>query len=132
MPSPFAIDTFLSTAFAKLSASGWGRVRSTQTSTAMAEVNAMHGLEGAQSAISVEESSASMFRVFPNPTRAIITVELGSEMSGTYQVYNSIGELLQEGMATTSFQLTIPTSGEYLLRVQSNEGVFYERISVVR
>ena len=101
-------------------------------STAMAQMLSSNGVEQDQLAASAKETSTSLIRVFPNPTREVINVELGSEIVGTYQVFNSVGELLQEGAATRSFQLSLPTSGEYLLRVQSNEGVFYERISVVR
>ena len=99
---------------------------------AMAQMLSSNGVEQDQLAASAKETSTSLIRVFPNPTREVINVELGSEIVGTYQVFNSVGELLQEGAATRSFQLSLPTSGEYLLRVQSNEGVFYERISVVR
>ncbi|MBI1268636.1 MAG: T9SS type A sorting domain-containing protein [Cryomorphaceae bacterium] len=97
----------------------------------MAEVNAMQMLD-TQGPISVVEKKQATIRVFPNPTREVIHVELGAEMNGTYQVFNSVGQLFQEGTATSAFQLRIPTSGEYLLRVQCNDGVFYERISVVR
>ena len=118
--------------FFELYDNGLSGVRSTETNTAMAQMLSKNGVEQDQLAASAKETSTSLIRVFPNPTREVINVELGSEIVGTYQVFNSVGELLQEGAATRSFQLSLPTSGEYLLRVQSNEGVFYERISVVR
>ncbi|MFM1931087.1 MAG: hypothetical protein RL226_390, partial [Bacteroidota bacterium] len=76
--------------FFELYDNGLSGVRSTQTNTAMAQMLSSNGVEQDQLAASANETLTSLIRVFPNPTSEVLNVELGSEMVGTYQLFDSV------------------------------------------
>ena len=99
---------------------------------AMAQMLSSNGVEQDQLAASAKENPTSLFRVFPIPTKEVINVELSSELVGEFQLFNSSGQVIQEGAVTKSFELYIPITGEYFIRILGDQSVYHERITVVK
>ncbi|MBI1268632.1 MAG: T9SS type A sorting domain-containing protein [Cryomorphaceae bacterium] len=70
--------------------------------------------------------------VYPNPSTGKIYIELSSELVGGFQLFNSSGQVIDDGIVTEFFELYIPIAGEYFIRIISNQGVCHERITIVR
>ena len=71
---------------------------------------------------SVDETSASMFNIYPNPANSKIFVD--GEGVETVEVYNSLGQKVAtvEGSDKTSVDVAAFESGVYFVRVINNEG----------
>lgn len=73
-------------------------------------------------------------RIFPNPTRSIISVE-SHEVLEVVQLYNAMGQVVRTyNVAQNTAQLNIeglPT-GTYILMVQNAKGKYNQRVTIIR
>jgi hypothetical protein len=80
----------------------------------------------------VNEQDAD-FRVYPNPTRGLVTIE--TENMNRVTVMNALGQIVYEA-PTNANQIVLDLSqygaGIYLIRISSKTGVNVKRVSVVR
>lgn len=71
-----------------------------------------------------EVRSAQTREVFPNPFQDFIQLDLPDLRTGTYQLYNSIGELVQRGKAHPRQRIEVSgmPAGIYLVRISYSSG----------
>ena len=79
---------------------------------------------------SIEQMHDVIFKVYPNPSKGVFTVEI--DQNATYIVYNLSGVRLKEGQEYGTFQLDMNgyPKGLYLLEIRTKEGVAVERFVV--
>jgi poly(3-hydroxybutyrate) depolymerase len=74
----------------------------------------------------------STITLYPNPAHSQIKVNFSTPLSGTWEICNTNGQVLQKNTFTHSQELFIERSlgtphGLYFLRVQTTEGVFQQK-----
>ena len=72
-------------------------------------------------------------KLYPNPTINYLNVQLASNEGGKLSILDLQGKLLQEIILTSEFQcieMSDFSSGMYIIKIQSTEGVFTEKISI--
>jgi hypothetical protein len=76
---------------------------------------------GIDSVLSIDDASLSTISLYPNPTSNELTLNLGNVDSSLYSVFNTSGQLLQEGTATNSKILNVAnyTTGIYFIVVKN-------------
>ena len=82
---------------------------------------------GLESLLSVPETQAIAFEVFPNPTANAVSISLPEvDANTTAEIFTSAGQLMRTERITSTratIGLAELASGEYLLRVRSGSGV---------
>jgi hypothetical protein len=118
--------------FFELYDTGISGLRSSTTNTA--SMDALQFVPSHVEQVDTNPGNAVNFemRVYPNPSTGKINVELSSELVGEFQLFNSSGQVIQEGAVTKSFELYIPITGEYFIRILGDQSVYHERITVVK
>ena len=79
-----------------------------------------------QSALSTASLDKIGVRIFPNPMNDILTVEIPNALQSSIEIYSINGQLLkQKVLSKTSTELYLKalSSGIYLLRIRTDEGV---------
>lgn len=67
--------------------------------------------------------------VFPNPSEGSFSLRLPSNRSAAVQIFDAVGKLvLSETVQSQVVDIDLPTSGAYLLRVQTTNGIFTEKL----
>jgi hypothetical protein len=85
----------------------------------------------ANSVAGLDEMTGTGFRVYPNPSSGMIQVELPEGYSGAVQVVDILGRVVFEAAHVTEpLQLNL-TSGEYILRGNSDAGLPNQKITVL-
>lgn len=72
-------------------------------------------------------------KLYPNPAKNYLNVQLASKDGGKLSILDMQGKLLEEFLLTSDFQqidISDFSSGMYILKIQSTEGVFTEKISI--
>jgi hypothetical protein len=71
-------------------------------------------------------------RVYPNPVRDVLTISMGNNSGNcSYSLFNVDGVLIKSGKiqgTTLSINMTDYSSGIYLLRISTNEGIVVKQI----
>ena len=67
--------------------------------------------------MSTLEETQVDFEVFPNPTSNIVNIE--PLMEGSFQLFNELGQMLDEGAIQSTYDLTNYESGVYILLLQT-------------
>lgn len=83
--------------------------------------------------ISVEEPDTDVIAVFPNPTDAILTIQLASARATTFELYDMQGRLTESGQFNgrqNTIDLSSVPSGMYILNVQTPNTQVTHRIVV--
>jgi len=74
--------------------------------------------------------------IAPNPSNGNFKIDLGSKSEGSYQLFNSIGDMVQNGTYNNQIvKITFSPSaknGQYFVRVITNEGEFTKQIILNR
>ena len=76
-------------------------------------------------------NSNNEIKVFPNPTYDKINFEVLPETTGTFEIYNQTGQLMQEEKnidSENSFSLKQFPTGWYIIKFTTNNGVIFQRI----
>ena len=79
------------------------------------------------------EENESQIKVYPNPTKNIVTIE--AEGMTAVSVYNALGQCVMQKEVIghqASMDLQNMSEGLYLLRVETENGIFSKRIAVER
>jgi len=87
-----------------------------------------------------EISDLTSFKVYPNPTQELFTVELelGARTAGVIQLFSHEGRLLSnkvfdgEGNFTTKVNVTDYPSGMYLLKINTENGIALKKVSILK
>ena len=118
--------------FFELYDTGISGLRSTQTNTTSGD--SLQFVPSHVEQFDTDSGNVDNFEmsVYPNPSTGKINVELSSELVGEFQLFNSSGQVIQEGAVTKSFELYIPITGEYFIRILGDQSVYHERITVVK
>jgi hypothetical protein len=77
--------------------------------------------------ISVDEKQApSAFRLYPNPAKDLLTIELDNNEATLFSVYNSTGLLVHEGRINDKMQLDVSSysTGIYFIRIAGHARKF--------
>ena len=64
---------------------------------------------------------SNVLNIYPNPSRGQFTLEMSSRKTVPYQVFNALGQLMQDGIVTdvkTDIDLSREANGIYFLRVE--------------
>jgi hypothetical protein len=82
--------------------------------------------------IAVEfEKDQTHFKVFPNPTRLLLNIELGQNADAIIEIFDQYGQLAQrfssKNKATVQLDIRQLEKGIYFIRVQAGDKVFKER-----
>ena len=91
------------------------------------------GIRGPELPQSIGENSEKKVKVFPNPTNGLVRIQTGGQSVVEVQVFDLFGKMLfQQSVNEDDFSVDLSnySSGTYLLRIISNEGV--ETVKVVR
>ena len=91
------------------------------------------GIRGPELPQAIGENSERKVMAYPNPTSGIIHVQTEGQSMVEVQVFDLFGKMLfQQSIGETEFSVDLSnySSGTYLLRIISNEGV--ETVKVVR
>ncbi len=81
-----------------------------------------------EQASGIDEKIMGIFKVYPNPSKGVFTVEIDHKAS--YNVYNLSGVRLKEGKEYSTFHLNMNgfPKGMYLLEIITPEGITIERL----
>ena len=87
----------------------------------------INGLIGCNATSILENSRQNeYYQVYPNPTTGIIN--LNPVLEGTYQLYNEIGRLMDQGKIQPRFDLSNFDNGIYILLLQTDEEIKYLKV----
>lgn len=81
--------------------------------------------------VSVEEAKGveQPFSVFPNPSEGQFSLRFENAVSANIKVYDAVGKLvLTETVSGNPADVYVPSSGVYLLRVETNGELFTEKL----
>lgn len=72
------------------------------------------------------------FNLFPNPNSGQFSIVNSSQLTGTVEIYNSVGQLLSSrsvnGEVVANFDMTGEVSGMYLVRVTTETGIWTSKV----
>lgn len=81
--------------------------------------------------VSVEEAEGieQAFSVFPNPSEGQFSLRFEKTVAATIKVFDAVGKLVQtETSRSQTVNLELPKSGIYLLQVETDAGIFTEKL----
>ena len=71
----------------------------------------------------------NVFAVFPNPTDGEVSIKLENNSSSQIRVFDAVGKLVfNETSASQVVNLELPESGIYFLQVETEQGIFTEKL----
>ncbi len=76
--------------------------------------------------VSVVENAEIQFKIYPNPTSSIVNI-VTNEKIEIIQIFNSIGELVQEENSNNFSVASLP-NGIYFIHLKTSEGVITQRL----
>ncbi|MBN1187677.1 MAG: T9SS type A sorting domain-containing protein [Bacteroidales bacterium] len=74
----------------------------------------------------IETKEFSDFRIFPNPSNGFIRVESNSEQDYNYAIYNTVGQLMDQGKLKQVVQLEL-NQGVYVITIYDKQKVVYRQ-----
>jgi len=83
------------------------------------------------SATGISEQASGKLRIYPNPTHGIFTIE-GINANVGVQIFNTFGEeiYMNEMYLPEKLDLTSQPKGVYIIRVENNGEVYYEKLVI--
>lgn len=86
--------------------------------------------------IGVEDVEVAIGKVYPNPVKNILVIEMEQDLDGSAHLMNMAGEVLQEVQLSGNMNNTVDVSqypeGMYLLKLTSAGGVYTHKVLVAR
>lgn len=86
------------------------------------------------STVDIKSNDIHNVFVYPNPTEGIVSIQLPSDVKqSVYHIYNTLGELIQEGIVTNSHKqidMSQSPDGLYIMKIDVNDKQVIERIVI--
>ena len=77
--------------------------------------------------------SNDLFTMYPNPSNEMVTINMGSNNTYSFYVYNVIGKLVsskENSSGATKLNVSDYPKGTYLIRIASGDKMFTEKLIV--
>ncbi len=71
--------------------------------------------------LSIEENTATLFSIYPNPTNGVLTINSASTISDI-TVYNNLGQLLLTSEKTDQVDISSLSDGIYFVKIKAENG----------
>lgn len=84
------------------------------------------------SPLSVNSLSDEEYSLFPNPSQGQFTVDFNLSKASHYRIYDSVGREVYHGTIgpCTICNVEIPESGSFLFEIETEDGIFRERVLI--